>query len=50
VAGSDSGGRLAVVEAEGRRGDMPPLHVHRREEEAFYVLEGQLSLHLPAAR
>ena len=27
VAGSDSGGRLAVVEAEGRRGDMPPLHV-----------------------
>jgi len=26
---------------------MPPLHVHRREEEAFYVLEGELSLHLP---
>ena len=26
---------------------MPPLHVHRREDEAFYVLEGELSLHLP---
>lgn len=47
VAGADSGGRLAVVESEGRRGDMPPLHVHRREEEAFYVLDGELSLHLP---
>ena len=47
VAGTDSDGRLAVVESEGRRGDMPPLHVHRRDDEAFYVLEGELSLHLP---
>jgi quercetin dioxygenase-like cupin family protein len=47
VAGTDSRGRLAIVDSEGRRGDMPPLHVHRREDEAFYVLEGELSLHLP---
>jgi mannose-6-phosphate isomerase-like protein (cupin superfamily) len=47
VDGESSGGTLAVVELEGRCGDMPPLHVHRREDEAFYVLEGRLSLHLP---
>jgi quercetin dioxygenase-like cupin family protein len=47
VDGAVSGGTLAVVELEGRRGDMPPLHVHRREDETFYVLEGRLSLHLP---
>jgi quercetin dioxygenase-like cupin family protein len=47
IDGETSGGTLAVVELEGRRGDMPPLHVHRREDETFYVLEGQLSLHLP---
>ena len=26
---------------------MPPLHVHRDEDEGFYVLAGEVSLHLP---
>lgn len=39
--------KLDVVEISGRRGDMPPLHVHHREDELFVVLEGELSLHLP---
>jgi uncharacterized RmlC-like cupin family protein len=26
---------------------MPPLHVHRSEDEAWHVLEGRLSIHLP---
>jgi quercetin dioxygenase-like cupin family protein len=47
VDGEESGGTVAVVEGAGRRGDMPPLHVHRREDETFYVLEGKLLLHLP---
>jgi quercetin dioxygenase-like cupin family protein len=47
VDGETSGGELAIVELEARRGDMPPLHVHTREHEAFVVLEGELSLHLP---
>ena len=47
VDGETTGGTVAVVELEGRRGDMPPLHVHRREDEIFYVLDGMLSLHLP---
>ncbi len=44
---ADSGGKLDVVEVAGERGDMPPLHVHHREDEIFIVLEGELSLHLP---
>ena len=47
VSGEDSGGALAVVEIEGRRGDMPPLHAHEREDECFYVLEGTMSVHVP---
>lgn len=27
-----------------RRGDMPPLHVHRRDDESFYAIEGEVSL------
>jgi mannose-6-phosphate isomerase-like protein (cupin superfamily) len=46
ISGEESGGAIAVVELEGRRSDMPPLLVHRREDEIFYVLEGRLSLHL----
>jgi quercetin dioxygenase-like cupin family protein len=37
-------GAFSVVELAGRQGDMPPLHVHRREDEGFYVLDGRLSL------
>ena len=47
VDGETTDGTVTVVELEGRRGDMPPLHVHRREDEIFYLLDGRLSLHLP---
>lgn len=50
VRGEDTGGAWSLVEFEGPRGDMPPLHVHTREEEAFYVLEGELSLFLGGER
>jgi mannose-6-phosphate isomerase-like protein (cupin superfamily) len=39
-----SNGRLALVEERGRRGDMPPLHVHHRDDETFYVIDGEVSL------
>lgn len=44
VDGDTSDGELALMDAWGRRGDMPPLHVHRRDDETFYVLEGELKL------
>jgi hypothetical protein len=47
VSGDDTGGRYTIVEIVGRAGDMPPLHVHHREDEVFHVLAGRLTLHLP---
>jgi quercetin dioxygenase-like cupin family protein len=44
IAGSQTGGACAVVELVGAEGDMPPLHVHHREEEGFYVLDGTMTL------
>ncbi len=44
VSGEDTGGRMAVVEHLSPRGSGSPLHVHRREDESFYVLEGELTL------
>src|SRR5919201_5652837 len=44
IDGDTSGGAFAVCEIRGARGDMPPLHVHRRDDETFYVIEGELSL------
>jgi mannose-6-phosphate isomerase-like protein (cupin superfamily) len=48
VDGDSSGGTLALIDERGRRGDMPPLHVHRRDDETFYVLEGELRLFVAA--
>ena len=44
VDGDASSGALAIMDARCRRGDKPPLHVHRRDDETFYVLEGELRL------
>jgi mannose-6-phosphate isomerase-like protein (cupin superfamily) len=44
IDGDASGGMLALAEERGRRGEMPPLHVHHRDDEAFYVIDGELSL------
>jgi mannose-6-phosphate isomerase-like protein (cupin superfamily) len=37
---ADTGGRLAVVEVTCGPGHQVPLHVHHREDEAFWILEG----------
>jgi mannose-6-phosphate isomerase-like protein (cupin superfamily) len=47
VDGEASNGQLGLVEERGRRGDMPPLHVHRRDDETFYVIDGEVSLFAP---
>lgn len=45
VSGAETGGAFAMVEAVVLPGAGPPPHVHRREDEAFYVLEGELTFH-----
>src|SRR3954452_22454926 len=48
VNGCTSVGALALLDERGRRGNTPPLHVHRRDDETFYVLEGELTLFVGA--
>jgi mannose-6-phosphate isomerase-like protein (cupin superfamily) len=43
VDGDASNGRLAVIDERGRRGNMPPLHVHHSDDETFYVLDGEVT-------
>lgn len=44
VTSSETGGAYAVIEQEVAAGNGPPLHVHRRETEIFYVLEGDFEI------
>jgi len=37
---------LGIVELTGAPGDTPPLHVHTDEDETFYVLDGEVTLHV----
>jgi hypothetical protein len=34
---------MSIVELSGPPGDMPPLHLHRNDDEAWFVLEGEMS-------
>ena len=44
VHGATARGAYCLVETSAPRGDMPPLHVHHADDEAFYILEGRLTL------
>lgn len=39
-----TGGAVAVIEHTGPQNSGSPLHVHHREDEWFYVLEGELTI------
>jgi quercetin dioxygenase-like cupin family protein len=45
----ETGGGLSLWESLMPRGSSPPLHVHRREDEAFYVLEGEMTFRVADA-
>ena len=44
ASAGDTNGVLGAVEVTSPSGAAPPLHVHRREDEAFYVVEGEYSV------
>ena len=44
LAGTDTGHALAVVEVESPAGQAAPWHVHHRDDETFYVLEGEVTV------
>lgn len=43
ATGDDTNGKYAVLEALVPPGGGPPPHVHSREEEGFYILEGEIT-------
>jgi len=42
ATGEDTNGQFALIEAVARKGNVPPPHIHHREDEIFYVLEGEV--------
>lgn len=47
---ADTGGQLTVVEVADPPGVEAPLHVHRKEDEAFWVLEGGMTFEVGGKR
>lgn len=43
---AETGGAYASMISELSPGGGPPLHVHHREEETFFVLEGQVTFYV----
>lgn len=43
ATGDETGGKYTLLEAIVPPGGGPPPHVHSREEEGFYVLEGEIT-------
>lgn len=43
ATGDDTDGHYATFEAQVSPGGGPPPHIHSREEESFYVLEGEIT-------
>jgi quercetin dioxygenase-like cupin family protein len=42
--GAQTGGAMSVVETNVPPGYGPPMHVHAKEDEMFYILEGRFRL------
>jgi quercetin dioxygenase-like cupin family protein len=42
----DTGGLLTIVEVTEPPGAEAPLHVHHREDEGFWILEGEVTLYV----
>ena len=50
ATGEDTDGKYALWEATVPPGGGPPPHVHSREEEGFYILEGEITFTVNAER
>jgi mannose-6-phosphate isomerase-like protein (cupin superfamily) len=46
LTGTDAEGRFALVEALAYQSTEPPLHIHHREDEAWYILDGKLTFYV----
>src|SRR5206468_4567336 len=46
VTEADADKRFSLVEALAFRSTEPPLHIHHHEDEAWYILDGQLTFYV----
>ena len=46
ASAEQTGGRFSLIEEFGQLQEGTPLHVHHEDDEAFYVLEGELTFYL----
>jgi quercetin dioxygenase-like cupin family protein len=48
ATGEETGGQFSLTEVQGRRDHsvIPPLHIHTREAECFYVVEGAITCYV----
>ncbi|MGH3148305.1 MAG: quercetin 2,3-dioxygenase [Rubrobacter sp.] len=42
----DTGGQFGLLEIVSRKGLEPPRHIHHRDDETFYVLEGEITFYI----
>src|ERR1700737_4356008 len=42
LSGAESGDKVAIVEAKFPAGLATPMHIHHADDEAFYVLQGEI--------
>ena len=42
----DTGGNFSLAEASLTPGNEPPAHLHEREDELFYILEGEINAYV----
>ena len=43
---ADNNGAFDIIVAKTKRGTEPPPHVHTREDEVFYLLEGEMTVYV----
>lgn len=46
LSGGETVGGYTILEQETDPGNGPPMHVHHKEDEAFYILEGEYEFHV----
>ncbi len=42
----ETGGQFGLIESLSPKGAEPPRHIHSREDETFYVLEGKITFYI----
>src|SRR5918994_6396344 len=46
AASEETGGQFGLIESLSPKGTEPPRHVHSREDEAFHLLEGEITFYI----